>query len=271
MDEALVPSQRLPLTVWFARAAAPGPLVSNVVDGVTLQDGDRVLRLDATTGEPEALCQWSTASAAFTDTPLEPDRQLLVTEPGGTANGGKVWWREAGTLLPYRVASRYRHTAGITRTKDVDFTAEALVLNQRTPHVFVLLVRATNGLYAPVPDQATCNLYTYPAWMFPVQTADGTDRLNLAGLCAGLIVFSLLALFFFVPAKTNKMAHQQKKKGKQRRGTSAKKAAPKKYTKPKSKAAKPKKAKKHAKGALTPARRHLSGSRYPMYAGFPPL
>ena len=135
------------------------------------------------------LCQWDGPGQTFDRTPLEADHQLLVTEPGGLLHGGRAWWREGPAVHTYRAAATARHIPGSAQA-DVDLTAGVLdgAAAAATRHGFVLLVRASNGLYAPSPNAAASNVYTNPAWTFPVQAADGTDRLYLAGLCLGLIV-----------------------------------------------------------------------------------
>lgn len=217
----------LPMSVWFLRAAAiTGSFVDGQpdpkVDDYGLLDGDRVLELDPMTEEPIMLWEWDSPTMTFSSTPLEPDHQLVVVE-GGSTHKHKVWWREGGqpcccftlkiqtqththtihsldqtaecdqqqqTIQSYRVAARVRREVNLDNTDvDVDLTAAALTgVATAVTHAFVLLVRASNGLYAPTPNAVTTNLYTYPGWTFPVVTADGTDRLNPTGLTDGLIV-----------------------------------------------------------------------------------
>lgn len=196
VDPSNAPPVALPLdAVWFVRGAGVGPFVDGVpdptVDGVALVDGDRVLRLD-NNGDPVELLEWDAAALAFQPTPLPSDQTLLLVVE---RDNGRCWLRPAaagplGPSIAYRyvVASRAEwDVASASSVRDVDLTATAS--GTQVTHAFVLLVRASNGLYAPTPDAAACNLYTYPSgWTFPVVTADGTDRLNLAGLSGGLIV-----------------------------------------------------------------------------------
>lgn len=180
----------LPTSVWFVRAAEEGPIqAGDMVDGVTVLDGDRILQLQ--NDEPETLLEWDTASHNYLTTVPSgglPDGLLVVVEDGGR-NKGVCWWMSNGRLARCRVLTRSPRSASghTTLMGDIDLTQVSGTATTAT-HVFVLLLRAANRQYTPSPNQVTTNMYTFP-WDLPVDLTDGKDRVDTAGLTDGLIVF----------------------------------------------------------------------------------
>ena len=212
-----------PSVVWLLRAAtavvdaaglpavalggggAGSPTI--VDDGTPLHDGDRVLVLSsaAAASLPVRLCEWDTATGTFLPSAALPPAggDLLAVVEGARA---RAWWwpmhATTGAPLPglaYRSVAAAAHAAGETGG-DVDVSAAVFgaaaaaaagTALAAAVHCLVLLLRSANGLYAPTPTAVGCNLYDKvdPAWVFPVTTADGSDRLALAGLTDGLVVF----------------------------------------------------------------------------------
>lgn len=139
-----------PQNVWVVRAAGPID-AAPVVDGVSLVNGDRVLELGTGDGMPIAVHEWD--APVFRSIPFPSADPFLVIVDGGATHSRKAWCRDIdGPFRGYTVTARAPHPvpAG-SGVVDV-----ALDSSLSTPplvsHALVLLVRSSDGLYAPQPS-----------------------------------------------------------------------------------------------------------------------
>ena len=183
-----------PANVWFVRATADqgGPPPTNVVDGVTLVDGDRIaVVVDQV---PRAVYEWNDATHSFSNATLPPDDVLVVAEKG-TLRAGRGWWQKKG-LTYHALVAKQPHIIGKSNGT-IDLTSQQSwgTTAVGTWHVLVMLIRNMDGLYAPSPMATGSNFYDNPRWLVPLSTSDATDRVYLAGLTDGLVEFECIARF----------------------------------------------------------------------------
>ena len=176
--------RQTPTAVYFVRASTARVPVNNLVDGVQLQDGDRVLVMEV----PWCILQWTVTTMSFsTIQSTFPQHVLVVVEPGGTANGRTGWLSEDGlTWLPYRVLVAADHAKGSDA-----FLRNSVNWELPSDHAFVILTRRADGLYAATPVSVTSNLGNVNpvgwAWTYPLNVNDGTDRFDGHSATDGLM------------------------------------------------------------------------------------
>ena len=181
-----------PANVWFVRATADhGPPLINVVDGITLKDGDRVAVLSGDV--PQAVYEWNGTTNRFGVAMQLPGDVLVVAEEG-TLRAGRAWWQKKGLTYTALVA-RQPHIVGKS-VCTVDLSPQqSWGTTTGTWHLLVMLVRNMDGLYAPSPMATASNFYDNPRWLVPLSTSDATDRVYLEGLTDGLVGFERMMRF----------------------------------------------------------------------------
>ena len=159
-----------PQAVYFVRAAVVQVPAGPTVAGISLHDGDRILSL--VNDVPHSILQWSASQLQYTTLiPTFPSNVLVVVENGATS-----WWSGNGIAwFPMQAVIATKHlsgTGGALRLAAADW-------NLATLHVFVVLTRRADDLYAAIPMAVTSNLgVTNPTgwtWTYPLSLTDGTD------------------------------------------------------------------------------------------------
>lgn len=181
--------------VYFAKAAAADVHDGlDVVDGVPMTDGDRVIRLDASGARPVAFLQYEATTKMYTSvTDLSQRAQVLVIveEGRGIQNAGRAWYLpstdptaavEYGTTLSLPHTREATHGAGRASTTGAAVAASALVLMRRR----------SDGFYPAIPLAATCNILTNRtpqgwSWTYPLSLSDGADRFQASAFTDGLL------------------------------------------------------------------------------------
>ena len=167
--------------VWLVRGAS--------VDHATAtgaREGDRIAILDAATSWPTNVAEYRGGRWLDVLTPLPPNTLLLVDRLDGPY-GGRAWWCGDSGGVAYNVVTMHGHLPGEKREGVRTFSDSGVP----TLHVFVLLTRRADGLYAAMPLAVSSNVSnTSPSgwsWTYPLSTADGTDRFSAASLTDGLL------------------------------------------------------------------------------------
>lgn len=147
-----------PDNVYLVRAAKVlASALGGTIDGVTLRSGDRVVSLDAN-AQPQNIYTWD--GTDFIDPLVIPDRTLVVIEDSnGVDFGNHAWWMTAQSAAPnvYATVCRDPHVVG---NADGALGLSTNAYRGATDHVFMLLTRRPDGMYAARPAAVSSNVTT---------------------------------------------------------------------------------------------------------------
>lgn len=186
-------------------SAIPGPFVKDGknMNGFILNDGERILEVNASTTEPNTLAQWNAAMGTFDRVTVlslllenldHPDASILiVSETKASFNSVDAFdcVLEGSQRVKVRTSySLYKRMAHLP-TKKIDSGLVISVLD--APGYLVLMTRSNT--YGPNPRNILTNLNNNASsmWTYPVNVDDGTDRVDSASLIDGFVEFKRLA------------------------------------------------------------------------------